>query len=76
MNSDAGYIIVPTSLFFTAKSQEFIVKENGKENGGNNCQFTLYTPVMMRSTWGVICEVKREKPTMAATCICPFFICV
>jgi len=50
MNSDAGYIIVPTSLFFTAKSQEFIVKENGKENGGNNCQFTLYTPVMMRST--------------------------
>jgi hypothetical protein len=36
MNSDADYIITPTPLFFKAKSQENIVKENGKENGGNN----------------------------------------
>jgi len=49
MKSDADYIMTLTSLFFTVKSQEFIVKEIGKENGGNNCQFTLYTSVMMFS---------------------------
>jgi len=76
MKSDADYIMTLTSLFFTVKSQEFIVKEIGKENGGNNCQFTLYTSVMMFSVWGVIYEVKRGKPTVAATCNRPFFICV
>jgi hypothetical protein len=30
------YIITPTPLFFTAKSEESIVKENGKGSGGNN----------------------------------------
>lgn len=52
--SDADYIIMPTPLFFTVKSQESIVKENGKENGENNWQFTLYRPVMMFTFWGVI----------------------
>jgi hypothetical protein len=63
-------------LFFTAKSKESIFKENGKENGGNNWQFTLYTPVKMFSIWGLIYEVKRRKPTVATTCVRPFFICV
>jgi len=36
IKSEADYIITPTPLFFMAKSQESIVKENEKENGGTN----------------------------------------